>query len=78
MGINSPLGKWEQDARVNKALHDAERMRTLEKAQDADGATRLGSLLNAASVRLRWLAAPAQRAMDAIRTWLAAPEAPQD
>jgi hypothetical protein len=78
MGINSPLGKWEQDARVNKALHDAERMRMQEKAKDADGEARLGSLLNAASLRLRWLAAPAQRAVDVIRTSLAARAAPQD
>ena len=70
MGINSPLGKREQDARVNKALRDAERMRTLEKAQDADGEARMGSLLNAATVRLRWLVAPAQRAVDVIRTRL--------
>ena len=78
MWINSPLGKWEQEARVNKALHDAERMRTPEEPEDADGAAGIGSLLNAASVRLRWLAAPTQSAADVIRTWLAAPATPQD
>jgi hypothetical protein len=78
MWMNSPLGKWDQDARVNKALVDAERIRTLEEAEDADGAARDGSLLNAASVRLRWLWASIQRAAAVIRTWLAAPAAPQE
>jgi hypothetical protein len=78
MWINSPLGKWEQEARVNKALRDAERMRALEEAEEADGAARIGSLLNAASVRLHWLAAPTRRAADVIQTWLAASAVPQD
>jgi hypothetical protein len=78
MWMNSPLGKWEQDARVKKAIDDAERMRTLEEASNADGAARIGSLLNAASVRLRWLATPIQRAVDVVRTWLAAPAAAKD
>jgi hypothetical protein len=78
MWMNSPLGKWEQDSRVKQALADAERMGMLEEANNADGAARSGRLLNAASVRLRWLALPAQRAVDVIRRWLAAPAAAQD
>ena len=78
MWTNSPLGKWEQDARVKKALRDAKRMRTPEEAEDADGAAGIGTLLHATSVGLRWLAAPTHRAVDVIRTWLAAPAARQD
>ena len=78
MWINSPLGKWEQEARVDKAQQDAERMRMQEKAKDADGAARSGSLLNAASVGVHRLAAAAERAADVIRAWLAAPAAQRD
>jgi hypothetical protein len=78
MWINSPLGKWEQESRVDKALDDAERMRMLEEAKDADGAAGSGGLLKAAGVGPRWLAAATQRAVEVIRTWLAAPATQQE
>jgi hypothetical protein len=78
MWINSPLGKWEQDARVDEALRSAERMRAQEEAGDAGGAARRGGLLEAASARLHRLAARTRGAIEAIQTSLAARMAQQD
>ena len=71
MWINSPLGKWEQEARVNKALLDAERMRAQEAGGDA-GAAWSGGLLTGASARLLWLAACTRGAVESIQMRLAA------
>jgi hypothetical protein len=68
MWMNSPLGKWEQEARVNEALRDAERIRAQEEAGDADGATRRGGPLKAVSARLHWLAARARGAVESTQT----------
>jgi hypothetical protein len=78
MWMNSPLGKWEQETRVDEALRDAERMRAQEEAGDADGAARRGGPLNIASVALHWLTAGTRGTIENIQTWLAAPAAPQD
>jgi len=78
MWINSPLGKWEQETRVNEALRSAERIRALEEAGDADGPARWGGLLQAISVRLHWLAARTRAAVDSIQTSLAALAGQQD
>jgi hypothetical protein len=78
MWINSPLGKWEQDARVNEALRRAERIRAQEEAGDADGAARRGGLLEAASARLHRLAARTRGAIEGIQTSLTDPAAQQD
>ena len=72
MWINSPLGKWEQDARVNEALRSAERIRAQEEAGDADGAARRGGPLEAASARLHSLVARTRAAVEGIQMWLAA------
>jgi hypothetical protein len=77
MWMNSPLGKWEQEARVNEALRSAERMRAQEEAGD-DGAARRGGLLMAAGVWLHWLAGRTRGAVESIQMWLAAPAAQQD
>ena len=78
MWINSPLGKWEQDTRVNDALRSAERMRALEEAGYERSAARRGGLLEAASARLHWLAARTRGAVEGIQTSLAARMAQQD
>ena len=71
MWMNSPLGKWEEEARVNKALQDAERMRAQEEGGDADGAARSGGLL-------QWLAARSHGAVESIQLRLAAPAAQKE
>jgi hypothetical protein len=78
MWINSPLGKWEQEARVNKALQDAERLRAQEAGNDADGAAWSGGLLITASARLDWLAARTRVAVQSIQMRLAPPVSQQD
>jgi hypothetical protein len=78
MWINSPLGKWEQENRVNKALDDAERMRVQGEAGDDGGTAGRGGLLNAASVGLHWLAAHTRAAVESVQMRLAAPAARQD
>jgi hypothetical protein len=78
MWINSPLGKWEQEDRVNKALDDAERMRTQEEDGDAGGTAGRGGLLVAASARLHWLAARTRGAVQSIQMRLAPPVSQQD
>jgi DNA-binding transcriptional ArsR family regulator len=44
MWINSPLGKWDQDALVAKALQDANRRRMLGEAYDANLTSRTSRL----------------------------------
>jgi hypothetical protein len=78
MWINSPLGKWEQENRVNKALQDAERLRAGEEDGDADGEARSGGLLNVASGGFHWLAARTRGAVESIQSRLATPATPQD
>jgi hypothetical protein len=78
MSINSPLGKWEQDTRVNEALRAAERMRAQEVAGDADGAASTGGLVNVASAGLHWLAARTGAAVESVQMWLVAQAARQD
>ena len=77
MWINSPLGKWEQEVRVNKALRGAERMRAQEEVGDAGGAARVGSSLDAAGVSLQLLVARAGGAVEVIQAWLATSAAPR-
>ena len=48
MWITSPLGKWEQETRMDKALRDAERMRAQEEGHDAGSRAGFGSVLRAA------------------------------
>jgi hypothetical protein len=78
MWINSPLGKWEQDTRVNEALRSAERIRAQEETGDAAGAAGRGGLLEAASVWVHWLAARTREAVESIQTSLATPAAQRD
>jgi hypothetical protein len=44
MWINSPMGKWDQDALVEKALREAEQRRLLEIGRGARGKNRTGEL----------------------------------
>ena len=44
MWINSPLGKWEQDALVEKALRNAEQRRMLKAGRGAREKYRIGEL----------------------------------
>ena len=76
--MNSPLGKWEQEDRVNKALQDAERLRAQEEAGDASAETSRGGLLVAAGAGLHWLAAHARGTIQSIQMRLAAPAAQKD
>ena len=76
--MNSPLGKWEQDARVRKALQDAERLRAQEEGSDDGGTAGRGGLLAAARARLHWLAARSRGAVESIQMRLAAPAAQKD
>jgi hypothetical protein len=78
MWINSPLGKWEQENRVNKALEDVERLRAQEEGGDAGGTAGRGGLLAAASAGLHWLAVRTRGAVQSIQMRLAAPAAQQD
>lgn len=78
MWINSPLGKWEQENRVNKALDDAARMRAQEKDLHVSDSARRGSLLGAASAPLLWFAAATRETVQSIQIWLAAPSAQQE
>jgi hypothetical protein len=78
MWINSPLGKREQDTRVNEALRKAERMRAQEEAGDAEGTTSRGGPLEAASVWAHWLAARTRGAIEGIQRSLSAPAAQQN
>ena len=78
MWINSPLGKWEQEARVNKALRDAKRMRAQDADGEAGGTAGRGGLLVAASAHLHWLAVRSRGAVQSIQMRLAAPAAQRD
>ena len=78
MWINSPLGKWEQENRVKKALQDAERLRAQEECGDAGGSASGGSLLVAASDGLHWLAARTRGAVHSIQVRLAPAMSQQD
>lgn len=78
MWINSPLGKWEQENRVKKALGDAERLRVQEEVGDAGDSASGGGLLIAASARLHWLAARTWGAVQSIQMRLASPVSEQD
>jgi hypothetical protein len=51
MWINSPLGKWDQDALVEKALGDAERRRMVEVGRGARKEYRISELLSSAKFR---------------------------
>jgi hypothetical protein len=70
MWINSPLGKWDQDARVEKALGDAERRRTLEAGRGAVEGYRIGEPGRSAIARLGWQEASISRAANAVRSVL--------
>jgi hypothetical protein len=70
MWINSPLGKWDQDAFVEKALGDAERRRMLEAGRGAGEASRIGELLSTAISCLGWQEAPITRSANAVRSVL--------
>jgi hypothetical protein len=72
MWINSPLGRWEQNARVETALGAAERMRPLEGASGDDAEGRLGGMRILEKVKLPWQAVPVNRAADAMRSILIA------
>ena len=70
MWINSPLGKWDQNALVEKALGDAERRRMLEAGRGAGEEPRIGELLSSAISRLGWQEASIIRAANAVRSVL--------
>ena len=72
MWINSPLGKWDQDALVEKALGDAERRRMLEASRGDWEGHRIGDILSAPVRRLGRHATPMHRAMDTVRSMLGA------
>lgn len=63
MWINSPLGKWEQDARVNQALRDAQRRRAHQATEDAGLGAPSATLIRSVSARLRWHVDLARRAL---------------
>lgn len=77
MWMNSPLPKWDQDARVKKAHRDAERLRVEEEAGDADGEAKRDTPL-VAEGGLHWLAARARAAVESMQTRFAGPAAPRD
>ena len=70
MWINSPLGKWDQNALVEKALGDAERRRMLEAGRGAGEESRIGELFSSAIARLGWQEASIGRAANAARSVL--------
>ncbi len=70
MWINSPLGKWEQNARVKMALSAAERMRMLDEAQADDGGSGLSAVLYGVKARLPWQAKRVRQAADAVQAVL--------
>jgi hypothetical protein len=78
MWMNSPLGKWEQETRVEKALRDAARMRTQEAAGDGGGTAWRARLLNAARLRCARLPMRTRGAIEGVQTSLASRAAHQD
>jgi hypothetical protein len=78
MWMNSPLGKWEQEARVKEALQEAERLRAQKEVGDAGRAAGRAVPLSVATAGLHWLGARIRGAAETIQTWLVAPAAPQD
>jgi hypothetical protein len=52
MWINSPLGKWDQDVLVEKALRGAERRRMLEAGRGAWEGYRIGEFLRCSILRV--------------------------
>ena len=70
MWINSPLGNWDQNALVEKALGDAERRRMLEAGRGAGEASRIGELLSTATSRVGCQEASLTRAANAVRSVL--------
>ena len=76
MWINSPLGKWEQDARVNQALRDAEQRRAHQATEDAGLDAPSATLIRSVRAGLRWHVDLARRALGLIWLWPADPSAP--
>lgn len=77
MWINSALGQWDQDARLQSALRDADRRRMLGAAGGSDAGGGIGSLLNSTSARLHRQVDLARRAVNLIWPRLETPTGPR-
>jgi hypothetical protein len=77
MWINSSLGKWDQDARVNNAFRDAERRRMVEDAQHPGDGALSGRLVNSVRSRLHWPGDLSRRVVDVVRSLVGTPSDPQ-